>query len=70
MTAGDVLNKLKAGVDGLVDSELASPTMYDQEHLDAKVSAYVFQNNEKGHLTRKFKITVEDISITQEKKTL
>jgi hypothetical protein len=62
MTAGDVLKTLKEGVEKVVGADVVSPTMYDEHRLDEKVSVYVFQENENGHLSKKFKITVETIS--------
>lgn len=59
-------NILKSISDVIVGKrfKLVSPTMYDAKHGPDKVSVMIFHEDENGHLAKKYKITVEDISNT------
>jgi len=62
MTNEELFNFIKEGVEEHIKDHpelMSSPTMYDPDKLQDKMSFAIMQKNEQGYLTKKFFITVE-----------
>ena len=61
MKPTDLLSIIRQNLDDNSEIELTSPTMYDPDELDSKVSFAILQSVENGTIM-KFKVTVEDLT--------
>ena len=62
MTAFEKIKLLVATILTNNSYKQVSPVIYDKDLLNKKVAILMFQENENGHLIRKFKVVVEDVT--------
>lgn len=60
MEALELLKIIRDNLDVNSKIELTSPTMYDKDHLERKVSFSVFEKNDVG-VYKRFNVVIEDI---------
>lgn len=63
MNAFETINSFVSDILKDKSYKQVSPVMYDKELLNKKVSIIIFQENEKGHLIRKFKVIAEETPV-------